>query len=168
MGFSRVGSKLAEALNLFAGCCLFGMVMLTCSDVVLRFFNHPILGAYEIMCFLSAGTAAFAMADATLNRVHVCVDVLVVLFSQKVQTIIYIITRIFSIFLFILICYECFKSGYNLQQFNELSMTLKLPYFPILYGISFASLVVCFILLIDIAKKIKEDRRPAAKGRIEG
>jgi TRAP-type C4-dicarboxylate transport system permease small subunit len=155
MGFPQIVNKFAKSLNVLAGFCLFGMTALTCSDVILRFLGHPILGAYEIICFLSAGTAAFAVADTTLQRGHVAVEILIIHLSAKLQTIIYIITHILSIFLFILVTYECFLLGYNLQKYKEVSMTLKIPYFPILYGISFAALVICFILLIDLVKVFK-------------
>jgi len=146
----RVIKRLARIFNWVAGWSLIGMTGLTCADVVLRAFRHPILGTYEIVGFLGAVVIAFAMAETTVERGHVAVEFLVSKLPLRVQGIIYLITHILGIILFALIAYECWSYGNDLKASGEVSLTLKLPFFPVLYGISVSAMVVCLILLGDI------------------
>ena len=148
--FPRQVRRFVDFLNLIAGVCLLGMTALTFTDVVLRMFRRPILGTYEIVEFLGAAVAAFAMAHTTLQRAHVAVEVLVMRLSQGLQKVIYIVTHILSIFLFSILAYECVRYGNDFRIYGEVSMTLRFPFYPILYGMSVASMAVCMVLLMDL------------------
>ncbi len=126
------------------------MMGLTCADIVLRLFRRPILGTYEIVGFLGAVVASFAMAQTTIERGHVAVQIVVQRFSPRVQEIIYLITHLLSLLLFALLAYECVRYGNDLQASGEVSMTIQLPFFPILYGIALSAVTVCLVLLVDI------------------
>lgn len=147
--FTREVRRLSNFLNLVAGWSLVGMTALTCADVILRIFRHPILGTYEIVGFLGAIVASFAMAHTTILRGHVAVELLVMRLPHKVQVVIYLIIHVLSIALFALIAYESILFGNDLRLANEVSLTLQIPFFPVLFGISFASMVVCLVLLVD-------------------
>jgi TRAP-type C4-dicarboxylate transport system permease small subunit len=142
--------RLVDFLNVAAGISLLGMTALTFADVVLRMFRRPILGTYEIVEFLGAAVAAFAMAHTTLQRAHVAVEVIVMRLSMGVQKAIYVITHLLSIFLFVLLAYECIRYGNDFRIYGEVSMTLRFPFYPILYGMSVASVAVCLVLLMDL------------------
>lgn len=126
------------------------MMGLTCADIVLRLFRHPILGTYEVAGFLGAVVASFAMAQTTIERGHVAVQVVVTRFSDRVQEVIYLITHLLSLLLFALLAWECIRYGNDLRTSGEVSMTLQLPFFPVLYGIALSAAIVCLVLLIDI------------------
>ncbi len=126
------------------------MMGLTCADIVLRLFRRPILGTYEIAGFLGAVVASFAMAQTTIERGHVAVQIVVQRFSPRVQEIIYLITHLLSLLLFALLAYECVRYGNDLQASGEVSMTIQLAFFPILYGIALSAVTVCLVLLVDI------------------
>jgi TRAP-type C4-dicarboxylate transport system permease small subunit len=148
--FIRVTHWSSRMLNWVAGWSLVGMMMLTCADIILRLFRRPILGTYEIVGFLGVMVAAFAMAQTTVERGHVAVEVVVTKFSPRVQKIIYLIIHLLSIVLFAVLAFECVRFGNDLRTSGEVSMTIQLPYFPILYGIAFAAVIVCLVLVIDI------------------
>ena len=126
------------------------MMGLTCADIVLRLFRHPILGTYEVAGFLGAVVASFAMAQTTIERGHVAVQVIVARFSPRVQEVIYVITHLLSLLLFALLAWECIRYGNDLWTSGEVSMTLQLPFFPVLYGIALSAAIVCLVLLVDI------------------
>lgn len=142
--------RFVDFLNWIAGLSLLGMTALTFADVVLRMFRRPILGTYEIVEFLGAAVAAFAMAHTTLQRAHVAVEVIVMRLSPGVQKAVYTLTHVFSIFLFVLLAYECIRYGNDFRISGEVSMTLRFPFYPILYGMSLASLAVCLVLVMDL------------------
>ncbi|MBN2124588.1 MAG: TRAP transporter small permease [Deltaproteobacteria bacterium] len=161
MAFGAKGVRqLGDLLNYIAGWCLLGMTALTCADVVLRIFRMPIIGTYELVGFLGAAVAAFAMAHTTLKRGHVAVEVLVLRLPPTTQKAIYFITHILSIFLFVLLAYESMRFGNDLRVNNEVSLTLQIPFFPILYGIAFSAVVVCIVLLVDILQVISGKKEP--------
>ncbi len=123
---------------------------LTCADIVLRLFRRPILGTYEIVGFLGAMVASFAIAQTTIEHGHVAVQVVVQRFSSRVQEVIYLITHLLSLLLFVLLAWECVRYANDLWASGEVSMTLQLPFFPVLYGIALSAVTVCLVLLVDI------------------
>jgi len=137
-------------LNRISEWALVVMMGLTCADVVLRGFGHPILGTYELVGFLGAIVIAFSLSYTTLRRGHVAVEALVKHLPVGVQGVIYFITHLLSIMLFILIAYECWKYGLDLKASGEVSLTLKIPFYPIMFGIAFSAVVVCLVLIGDI------------------
>jgi TRAP-type C4-dicarboxylate transport system permease small subunit len=126
------------------------MMGLTCADIVLRLFRRPILGTYEIVGFLGAMVASFAIAQTTIEHGHVAVQVVVQRFSSRVQEVIYLITHLLSLLLFVLLAWECVRYANDLWASGEVSMTLQLPFFPVLYGIALSAVTVCLVLLVDI------------------
>lgn len=152
--------RLADFLNLIAGWALIFMTFLTCADVILRIFRFPIPGTYEVVGFLGAVVASFAMAHTTIMRGHVAVEVLTEQLSDKTQRIIFVVTSALSIVLFILLAYECFRFGNDLRIENEVSLTLQIPFFPVLYGISFSSIVVCLVIFVDFWKVLLGKENP--------
>jgi len=149
--FLRSIQWLSALLNYIAGWALVGMTGLTCADVVLRAFRRPILGTYEIVGFLGAVVISFALAETTLKRGHVAVEALVKHLPLRVQGVIYFVTHLLSILLFALIAYECWIYAGDLKASGEVSLTLKIPFYPIMYGIACSAIVVCLIMLGDIA-----------------
>ena len=122
------------------------MMSLTVADVILRVFRRPILGTYEIIGLMGAIVIAFAMPYTTLQRGHVAVEIVVSSLPTSTRAIVSLGTRILSIILFALIAWECFRYGNDLKAAGEVSMTLRLPFYPILYGIAFAAAVVCLVI----------------------
>ena len=86
-----------------AGTAVVAMMLLTCADVVLRYFRRPIPGTYELVCFLGAVAVSFAMAHTSIEKGHVSVSFIVTLFPSKLQRFIECITSCFGLFLFSLI-----------------------------------------------------------------
>jgi TRAP-type C4-dicarboxylate transport system permease small subunit len=149
-GLIKFTSRSSRTLNWVAGWSLVGMMFLTCADIVLRLFRRPILGTYEIVGFLGAIVVGFAMAQTTLERGHVAVQVVVARFSPQVQEVIYLITHLLSILLFALLAWECVRYGNDFRASGEVSLTIRMPFYPVVYGIAFSAAVVCLVLFVDI------------------
>lgn len=152
--FEKFITWLSRLLDHLAGWFLVAMMSLTVADVVLRLFRRPILGTYEIVGLMGAIVIAFAMPNTTLQRGHVAVDVVVTRLPPPAQAIVTLLTRTLSIILFAVIAWECAGYGNDLKAAGEVSMTLRLPFYPILYGIAFAAVVVCFVILGRIAQSM--------------
>ena len=81
--FEKISHDLAKKLYWVAGTAIVAMMLLTCADVVLRYFRRPIPGTYELVCFLGAAAVAFAMAYTSVEKGHVSVRFVVDLFHIK-------------------------------------------------------------------------------------
>lgn len=146
----RLAQNLARNLYWVAGAAIIIMMMLTCADVVLRFFRRPIPGTYELVCFLGAVAVAFAMAHTTIEKGHVSVSFVVELFPQKIQDIIACLTTSFGLCLFVFVSWQSMVYANDLRLSNEVSLTLELPFYPFVVGIGLSAAIVCLILLCDL------------------
>jgi TRAP-type C4-dicarboxylate transport system permease small subunit len=70
--------------------------------------------------------------------------------SRRIQKTIFTITHLLGIVLFALLAWECIAYGNDLRISGEVSLTLELPFFPVLYGLSLSSFVVCLVLWVDL------------------
>ncbi len=154
ISFERISQSLSKILYWIAGAAIVAMMVLTCADVVLRYFRKPIPGTYELVCFLGAAAVAFAMAHTSVEKGHVSVSFLVDLLPHRLQGLIQSITSGFGLFLFALIAWQSLAYGNDLRVSGEVSMTLELPFYPFVYGIGFSAAVVCLILILDLLKNI--------------
>ena len=90
--------------------------------------------------------------DRVLQRGHVAVEIVVSRLSPSTQALISLITRMLGILLFALIAWECAHYGNDLKTAGEVSMTLRLPFYPVLYAIALAAAVVCLVIVSGIFK----------------
>lgn len=139
----------ARKLNLIAAIAIVAMMSLTCTDVILRMFRRPIPGTYELVSFLGAVAVSFAMAHTSAEKGHVAVSLIVRLLPQKVQAIIESIVSMLGTILFGLISWQSVLYGMDCQRAGEVSLTLQLPFYPIIYGVALSAAAVCVILLVD-------------------
>ncbi len=154
--FQKISSGLSRKLYWIAGAAIVAMMLITCADVVLRYFRMPIPGTYELVCFLGAVAAAFAMAYTSLEKGHVSVSFVVALFPQRIQGLIESITNLFGLFLFVLIAWQSVIYANDLRLSGEVSLTLELPFYPFVYGIGFSAGVVSLILISDLLKNVRK------------
>ena len=150
--FERFGHILARKMYWIAGMAIVAMMLLTCADVVLRYFRRPIPGTYELVCFLGAVAVSFAMAHTTIEKGHVSVSFIVTLFPSRLQRLIECITSCFGLFLFVFIAWHSIIYANDLYVSREVSLTLELPFYPFVYGIGFSAAVVCITLLSNLIK----------------
>ncbi len=150
--FVGVVRSLSRLLHLFAGVVLVFIVVLTTADVVLRAFKRPILGTYEIVAFTGAVVILFALPLSTWVKSHIYVDFFILKFSPRVQNVFYAATRCLGVLLFFLFGWNVLKYAADLQRTHEVSVTLKLPFYPIVYAMGICCFVQCLVLLCDIIK----------------
>ena len=157
--FWKIIEWVLNALKVFGAFCLAGMMLLTCADVVGRFFKHPIFGSVEIVGFMATMAVAAALPYTDKLKAHVGVEILVRLLSAKTQLIIDICTRILSLGLFAILTWQMAAYAKTMQDSGEVSISLELPEYLIIYATSFCCLVFVFTILkdlIDNFKKLKE------------
>ena len=152
--FQKISYGLSSKLYWIAGAAIVTMMLITCADVILRYFRMPIPGTYELVCFLGSVAAAFAMAHTTLEKGHVSVSFVVERFPKRVQGLIGTVTNLFGLFLFVLIARQATIYANDLRLSGEVSLTLELPFYPFVYGIALSAAVVSLILVSSLVRNI--------------
>ena len=157
--FQKNSLLLARRLDMIAAMAIFVMMALTCVDVFLRyFFRRPITGTYEIVALLGAVAVSFAMAHTLAEKGHVAVSLIVQILPKRIQGIVESIISIFGIILFALIAWQSVLYGIDCQRSGEVSLTLELPFYPIIYGVALCAGIVCLVLMVDLANAIANVR----------
>ncbi len=144
--------RLSKWTNGIGGVFLPIMMLITVTDVSLRLFGKPIVGTYELVAYTGALVVAFSIPYTSWARGHIYVDFFIQKLSPGTQKALYTATRIMGIALFFLAAWNLMKFGMDLSRSGEVSPTLQLPFYPVVYAIGAACLVQCLVLVADIVK----------------
>ena len=107
----KIVSRLYKVTTVFTdigGVALTFMMCLTVADVILRCFNHPILGAYEMVALCLAVVIGFSIPRVSMDRGEVQMEILLEKLSPGSRAILNTFTRILCIVLFVIIGYNLF------------------------------------------------------------
>lgn len=152
----RISRRISWTLFWIAGAAIMAMMLLTCADVVLRYFRMPIPGTYELVCFFGALAVGFAMAHTSVQEGHVAVSVITQLLPSRAQDCVDAVTGVFSLIFFALVGWQSFRYAGQLHASGEVSLTLQLPFYPFVYGIGLSAWAVCLVLLARVLDKLRK------------
>jgi TRAP-type C4-dicarboxylate transport system permease small subunit len=147
--FAKVTKKI---LNLIGGVALSLMMFLTVSDVIMRSLGYPILGTYEIVSLTLAIVIGFTIPVVSLDRGHVYMEILLDKMSGNGRAVMITFTRLLCIILFFIIGYNLFRVGNEFHASGEVSSTLKIPFFPMAYGVGICCFIECLVFVSDIIR----------------
>ena len=142
----------SKLLNIIAGIAVTVMMLLTVADVLLRAGGHPIIGTYEIVALLLALVIGFGIPQVSLDRGHVYMDFLLEKLSKRGKKVMNTITRLFCIILFLPLGYNLFNVGARFHASGEVSATIKIPFYPVTYGVAVCCLLECCVFIFDIVR----------------
>jgi TRAP-type C4-dicarboxylate transport system permease small subunit len=138
---------------------LIGMMLLTCSDVILRYFGHPIKGTFDIVGLLGAVAVVLPIAYTQFLGRHVTMEFKWSWVPKWVQIIINSIACLLSIGMYALIAWQCSLLGTQLWRVGTVSNTVEIPLFPFVYVVAFGCILNCFVLLIDFYNLFTKSER---------
>ena len=147
-----LSEKAATGLAWLAGAFLVAMMLLACANMVVRFFDAPIKGAFELMGFMGAATAAFSLAFAQRQKAHIAVGILLKRFPKPVRRLADAVAFAASAAFFGLCGIETWKWADFLVLTGEVSETLQIVYHPFVFAASAGCFVFAFILAVDALK----------------
>jgi len=159
-GLWKIIEWIVDKLKIIGAVCLIGMTFLTCADVVGRFFRHPIFGSVELVGFMATLSVAMALPYTQQIKGHIGVEILVRLFSEKIQTIIDICTSFLSLGLFVITTWRMTVYAHEMHLSGEVSMNLEFPSYTIIYVTAFCFIIFSLIILQDIIQNISKLRNP--------
>lgn len=150
---------LSKTLLSIAGLFLLAMMLLTCSNIVLRMVWVPVKGAFELMGFFGAVLTTFSLGYTQIQKGHILVDILTIRFPARVQNAINLVGHFISMAFFILVAWQITTWASTLRTTGEVTETLRIIYYPFTYAAAFGCAVLALVFLVDFLKIILPSKR---------
>lgn len=144
--------RLSQFMNVIAGVMLTLMMLLTVSDVVLRYLGRPIRGTYELVALAGAVAIGFAIPITSWMKGHIYVDFLVNNLSKRGKISVLVATKIVGISFFLIAGIFLIANALSMRESGEVSPTLQLPFYPVAMGLGVCCFIECLVLFADILK----------------
>jgi len=143
---------ISKVLNFIAGIAVTVMMLLTVADVLLRAGGHPIIGTFEIVALLLALVIGFGIPQVSLDKGHVYMDLLLGKLSKRGKNVMNTFTRVLCLILFASLGYNLFNVGARFHASGEVTATIKIPFYPVAYGVAVCCLLECCVFIFDIVR----------------
>jgi TRAP-type C4-dicarboxylate transport system permease small subunit len=145
--------RLTNYMTVAAGIILLFMAALTFADIVMRFFGRPIPGVYEVVGFLGISVAAFVLPRSSLMKAHVAVDFVTEKISVKARFVTKVCTRVLVAAFFIVSSWYFVSMAQSFINTKSVTMTLKIPFYPVVFVLIFGFLVQGIVSILQIFEK---------------
>ncbi len=149
--------KLNYILNFIAAITIFAMMLLTFTDVSLRYaIRSPITATYDITGLLGLIAISLAMGYTYLEKGHISVDFLILRVNKSFQYILRVFSCFVSLVLSILVTWRSTVYGLSLLSVGETSPTVKIPYAPFAFIIALGFLSMSLLIIADFVKLLAQ------------
>lgn len=158
--YARVMRTLVMALAAVTNISILAMMLITCADILLRLFGRPIIGAYDLVRLSGAVAMACALPYVTAVKGHVAIEY----FFQKLRlakrNLVDRVLNTVAITLFCLLGNESLRVGARLKLRGEVTATLQLPIFWVLWLIGACCFLTAMVIVFNLLQPRKEMIRP--------
>jgi TRAP-type transport system small permease protein len=144
-----------KILVLVSGLALTFMMVVTLLDVIMRNLGHPVVGSIELISFCGAVIIGFAIPYTCWKKANVYVDLVLEKLGSKGKRMMAVFSRFMGTTLFIFMGVNFIVFGVRLIISGEVTPGLKLPYYPIAFGLSVSSFFVAATLFLDLVGNLK-------------
>lgn len=155
-GLHGIVFRISKMMDIIGGTVLTLMMLITVTDVILRFFKKPITGTYELVFLGGAVVIACAIPRTTWEGGHVNVDFALEYLPGMFKKTVIIITRLLGMAFFFLLGWNLFVYGTMLFNKHEVSLTLHVPYYPVAYILGACAFIEVLALLSGLIRTIGE------------
>lgn len=156
--FERINRRLSKVFQWIGFAGILVMMVITCVDVVgAKVFKMPVLGSIDIVMLCQIVAISFACSMTLIVGRHIQVEFFFPFLPRPVQRVVNSIIHLLGFGLFLVIIWRLFALGHSFQTTGEYSMTIYIPYYPFAYGIAFACIPVCLVLLVEFVKSLKKE-----------
>ena len=143
-------SKLSVVMAGIAGTTLVAVMLMTVLDVILRYFGRPIVGIYDIVALGGAVIIGFSMPLAAEKKVHVYMEMGLQSYSRTVKQVLSFITRVIVFGISFTVAWNLIQLGIDFHQTGEVSLTIKIIYYPIAMGLGVCFIIQMLVLVVQI------------------
>jgi TRAP-type C4-dicarboxylate transport system permease small subunit len=145
----NMSKLLQNSLGAGAALILFSLILVTCVDVVGRyFFSAPLSGAFEITEILLAALVFMALPLTTERKEHIEVDLINVVLSDTIKRYLSVFAGLFSAALLATFAWRLAMHAMSAAENGATTNALGIPLAPFGYLAAFSCLVSAAIALI--------------------
>lgn len=152
--------RLSAGLNGLSAAAVVFIMLLTCADVVLRAFDRPIPGTYELVGYFGAVIVAFALAQTSVERGHIAVELFLNRLPRRAQALIEGAGGMAATALFFVLAWQSQLYARDLMESGDVSLTLGIPTWPFVICLTFGCVTMAVALLVDAVRQLKRGVRP--------
>jgi TRAP-type C4-dicarboxylate transport system permease small subunit len=152
--------RVSARLNGVSAAAVVFIMLLTCADVVMRLFDRPIPGTYELTGYFGAVIIAFALAYTSVERGHIAVELLVDRLPARPRALIEGAGHLASAALFGLLAWQSQVYALDLLESGEVSLTLGIPTWPFVFSLTAGCGVLSLVLFLDALRQMKRGLAP--------
>lgn len=147
--------KLSEVMGLIATVVLLGMMLITVTDIVGRyFFTKPVIGCTEMTEVMMVCVGFLGVALCGLQDKHIKIEILVDLFPQKIKEVLIVLNYILVAGLSVFISWRNLIEATNTHR---KTLLLHIPHSPFYFIISLGFFVLFLVMIVLLIKSV---RRP--------
>jgi TRAP-type C4-dicarboxylate transport system permease small subunit len=158
--YTRCLTIVVKVLAVIAGASVLTMILIPCTDIVLRLFGKALPGAYDLVRMAGLLAISFGLPYTTAVKGHVAIEVLYLRLSGIGRIILDTVIQLTCIGLFALLTWESLKYGIALKQSGVVLPTSQIPLFWMAYVISLNSLVMILVFINNLLHPGKEMIKP--------
>jgi len=137
---------------------LFGMMMLTFADVVLRYlFNKPIGGAYDLTQVMLLGLVFGSLPIVSLRGMHITTDMIDRLLSERTRRVVARAVHILWIVTLLALARLVWIKAGVISEAGDTTQTLELKLGPVVYGVA---IMLAATALVHFAQLVAPDPEP--------
>ncbi|MES0826865.1 TRAP transporter small permease [Ruegeria sp. SCP11] len=152
-----IGLLLDRTLGAGAALILFCLILITCVDVIGRYFlNAPLSGAFELTEILLAALVFLALPLTTERREHIEVDLLNMILGKHTQRLLSAFAGLFSAALLATFSWRLFTHAAKAAHDGAVSNALEVPLAPFGYLAGISCMVSAFIAFLRGLQPPKE------------
>jgi TRAP-type C4-dicarboxylate transport system permease small subunit len=157
---AKAMDRVSARLNGVSAAAVVFIMLLTCADVVMRLFNRPIPGTYELVGYFGTVIVAFALAYTFVERGHISVELLVDHVPARPRAFIEGTGYLLSAVLFGLLAWQCQVYAMDLIETGEVSPTIGIPTWPFVFSLTVGCGMLSLVLFLDALRQMKRGLAP--------
>lgn len=150
----RFNSIFNSSLAWLAGFCLTAIVVLVATNTISRVAGTPIQGVSEMVGWLFAVSTSFSLGYTQLAKGHVSIDILVSKLSEGIKKPVLVSVDLLSMFFFGIVAWQLVGYGLDSMASGQLSQTLQLAFYPLIWIVAFGFLGLTLSLLSNLVKQL--------------
>lgn len=143
-------------ITFVCGCGLIFMMALVACDVILRFFNRPIPGAYELVEYSMALTVSFGVTVCAHNQGHITVDILTSSLREPTQKVLACLMTIIAIIYILPIMWQTTLQIGDMYNSKMTSAVLLISIYPFTAIVAFSFLITMIVFIVDFFNLLTE------------
>ena len=157
LAYQRIMRKIAFISGILGTIAMLFLVLMTVADVCLRyFFNHPILGSFELTEYILIPLALFGIPWAASEKANVRVDLIMGKIQNYKRARVDIVTCLLSMILTAVLAWFTVPQAFYIYEVEIVSPRLDIPAYPFYLITALGFFILFFVLISELIDFTRE------------